>query len=89
MESVLVPYIQQHSKNLSLSDDHLALVKLDGFKSQRTSNILSLHWYAIQVSKQVGKETQPVDLSMSVVKPLGATWLMKTVEYIKAILPLS
>ena len=27
---------------------------------------------------------RPVDLSMSVVKPLGATWLMNTFDYIKA-----
>ena len=27
---------------------------------------------------------QPIDLSMSVVKPLGATWMMNTSEYIKA-----
>ena len=42
-------------------------------------------WYSSQVSRHIdGVVTQPVDLSMSVVKPLGATWLMKTFDYIKA-----
>ena len=41
-------------------------------------------WYATQVSKQIGGKTKLVDLSMAVMKPLGATWLMNTVNYIKA-----
>ena len=35
--------------------------------------------------KQLDKNTtQPVDLSLSVVKPLGAMWLMDAYEYIKS-----
>ena len=42
-------------------------------------------WYSSQVSKHTnGKVMQQVDLSMSVVKPLGATWLMNTFDYIKS-----
>ena len=43
-------------------------------------------WYSIQVSKHMdGKITQPsVDLSLSVIKPLGAVWLMNTFAYIQA-----
>ena len=40
--------------------------------------------YATQVSKQIGGKDKLVDLSMAVMKPLGATWLMNTVDYIKA-----
>ena len=44
------------------------------------------NWYSSQVSQQInnGVKLQPIDLSMSVVKPLGATWMMNTSEYIKA-----
>ena len=43
------------------------------------------NWYSSQVSKDIdGAVMQPVGLSMSVVKPLGATWLMNTFDYIKA-----
>ena len=43
------------------------------------------NWYSCQVSKHTdGAVTQPVDLSMSVVKPLGTTCLMNTFDYIKA-----
>ena len=43
------------------------------------------NWYSSQVSKDTGGTVmRPVDLSMSVVKPLGATWLMNTFDYIKA-----
>ena len=43
-------------------------------------------WYSTQVSKHMdGTITQPsVDLSLSVIKPLGAVWLMNTFAYIKA-----
>ena len=36
------------------------------------------------VSKDIGGAFQPVNLSMSVMKPLGATWLINTYNYIKA-----
>ena len=39
------------------------------------------NWYSSQVSKDT--VMRPVDLSMSVVKPLGATWLINTFDYIK------
>ena len=43
------------------------------------------NWYSSQVSKHTDSAVmQPVDLSMSVVKPLGASWLMSTFDYIKA-----
>ena len=44
------------------------------------------NWYSSQVSKQInnGAKLQTTDLSMSVVKPLGATWMMNTSKYIKA-----
>ena len=38
-------------------------------------------WYATQVSKRIGGKTELVDLSMAVIKPRGATWLMNTVNY--------
>ena len=42
------------------------------------------NWCSSQVSKHTDSAVmQPVDLSMSVVKPLGATWLMSTFDYIK------
>ena len=42
-------------------------------------------WYSTEVRKQLDKGIpQPVDLSMSVVKPLGAMWLMNAFEYIKS-----
>ena len=42
-------------------------------------------WYSSEVRKQLDKNTtQPVDLSMSIVKPLGAMWLMDAYEYIKS-----
>ena len=45
------------------------------------------HWYAQEITRQLddGAETeylQPVDLSLAVLKELGAKWLVQTVEYI-------
>ena len=44
-------------------------------------------WYSEQICQQLqrGKETalQPVDLRMSVVKPLGARWMMNLYDYMK------
>lgn len=42
-------------------------------------------WYSTQVAKNIktGKSSV-VDLSMSVVKPVDATWLMNTFQYIKS-----
>ena len=40
------------------------------------------NWYSSQVSKDT--VMRPVDLCMSLVKPLGATWLMNTFDDIKA-----
>ena len=44
------------------------------------------NWYSSQVSKQINNDAklQPIDISMSVVKLLGATWMMNTYEYIEA-----
>ena len=43
------------------------------------------NWHSSQVSKHTDSAVmKPVDLSMSVVKPLGATWLMSMFDYIKA-----
>lgn len=45
-------------------------------------------WYSNEVRKHLdsdGRATQMVDLSMGVVKPLGAMWLMNTFDYIKSI----
>ena len=38
-------------------------------------------WYSTQVCNHMdGPVAQRVDLSMSIVEPLGAIWLMKTLE---------
>ena len=43
------------------------------------------NWFSSQVTKHTdGALMPPVNLRMSVVKPLGATWLMNTFDYIKA-----
>ena len=43
-------------------------------------------WYAQQLRDQIldGKKAEPVDLRMSVVKPLGARWMLKLYGYFKA-----
>ena len=43
-------------------------------------------WYAQQLSDQIldGKKAEPVDLRMSVVKPLGAKWMLNLHGYFKA-----
>ena len=43
-------------------------------------------WYAQQLSGQIqgGTKVEPVDLRMSVVKPLGAKWMLKLYDYSKA-----
>ena len=41
-------------------------------------------WYSDQVCQQlIKKQDVAVDLQLSVVKPLGATWMMQFVDYIK------
>jgi len=42
-------------------------------------------WYADQVCHQLqnGNKTPEVDLNMSIMKPLGATWLIKLIDYLK------
>ena len=42
-------------------------------------------WYAEQISSQIEDSTEikPVDLKMSIVKPLGAKWMIKLYEYFK------
>ena len=45
-------------------------------------------WYAAKISDQMlkhgeGLSIQPVDLSLAVVKPLGARWMMKFFNYMK------
>ena len=43
------------------------------------------NWFSSQASKYTdGAVMPPVDLRKSVVKPLGAIWLMNTFDYIKA-----
>ena len=41
-------------------------------------------WYSKQVQQQLsaGKEITPVDLKMSIMKPLGARWLVSLYDYI-------
>ena len=43
-------------------------------------------WYASQMLKQVEKRTdhlQPIDLTLSVLKPFGAHWLISLYNYLK------
>lgn len=121
---ILLPYVKQTRQDLSLPDDHPALVIFDRFKGQCTQGILSLlddhnlrlaivpanctdrlqpldvsvnkpakeflrrkfqHWYSEEVRRQIesGKPVK-VDLAMSIVKPLGAQWLIDLNEYIKS-----
>ena len=46
-------------------------------------------WYAEQISQQLGEKASahahPVDLRLSVVKPLGAQWMIKLYNYFKSI----
>ena len=43
-------------------------------------------WYAIQIQQQVeGKtEKKPVDLKLSIIKPIAARWFVKLSDYIKS-----
>ena len=45
-------------------------------------------WYAEQISQQLGEKASahahPVDLRLSVVKPLGAQWMIKLYNYFKS-----
>ena len=42
-------------------------------------------WYATQVQQQLheGEDIAPVDLRMSIMKPLGARWLVSLYDYLK------
>ena len=42
-------------------------------------------WYALQVCSQIKgeTETEPVDLRLSLIKPLCAKWIVSLYEYIK------
>jgi hypothetical protein len=43
-------------------------------------------WYSTEVQKQLekgAKEISPVDLRMSIMKPLGAQWLVSLYDYLK------
>ena len=43
-------------------------------------------WYATQVQKQLDEgasQISPVDLRMSIMKPLGVRWLVSLYDYIK------
>ena len=121
---ILLPYVPQTRKDLSLPEDHLALVILDRFKGQCILGILFLldsyhfqltivpanctdrlqpldilvnkpaknflrskfqQWYSEEVRRQIGKgQDVKVDLSMSIVKPIGVWWLMDLNEYMKS-----
>ena len=43
-------------------------------------------WYATQVQQQLheGEDIAPVDLRLSTMKPLGASWLVSLYDYLKA-----
>ena len=43
-------------------------------------------WYAQKISEQLDASTEvvPVDLRLSVVKPLGASWMIKLYDYMKS-----
>ena len=43
-------------------------------------------WYALQVCSQIKGETdtKPVDLRLSIIKPLSAKWIVSMYEYIKS-----
>ncbi len=41
-------------------------------------------WYALQVEKQIRKNPgKPIDLRLSVIKPIHAQWLIDAYDYIK------
>ena len=44
------------------------------------------NWYAQQICSQIQgqAERRPVDLRLSVVKPLGANWMVSLYDYLKA-----
>ena len=43
-------------------------------------------WYAKEVCSQLQghSENKPIDLRLSVVKPLGATWMVSLYDYLKS-----
>ena len=43
-------------------------------------------WYAEKICKQLDQqeEMSPVDLRLSIVKPLGAQWMIKLYDYLKS-----
>ena len=121
---ILLPYVRQTRKDLSLPENHPALVMFDRFKGQCTKGIISLlddnhlrlaivpanctdrlqpldvsvnkpikeflrrkfqQWYSEEVRRQIdsGKAVK-VDLAMSIVKPLGAQWLIDLSNYMQS-----
>ena len=41
-------------------------------------------WYAQEICRQMnGEEIGPVDLKLSVMKPLGVQWMIKLFDYLK------
>ena len=123
--AVIVPYMNEKRKHLSLDLKHVGLVILGEFKGQTTDKVLNLlqannlmyvivppnctdhlqpldisvnraakqflrnkfeNWYADQIiaQKDVGKEIQPVDMRMSIVKPVSAKWMIDLYDYVLA-----
>ena len=44
------------------------------------------NWYADQITaqKDVGKEIEPVDMKMSIVKPVSAKWMIDLYDYFRS-----
>ena len=41
-------------------------------------------WYACEQLREPPTQVDPVDLRLSIVKPLGAQWMMKVYDYMKS-----
>ena len=121
---VIVSYMNETRKKLTLSPSHTGLVILDEFRGQTTQKVLTLleehhlmyvivppnctdrlqpldvsvnraakhfirgkfeSWSAdrIMAQQESGQDIQPVDLRLSVVKPMGAKWMIDLYDYLK------
>ena len=83
VNNIILPYVKQKRIELKLSPEHPALAIFDVFKGQVTEDIFSLlEENNIGVVKGI-QELTPIDLRMSIMKPLGARWLVSLHDYLK------
>ena len=96
IEEILIPYVSKKRKELKLLSEYPALAIFDKFTGQGTQGLLQLlednDIRVVMVPANCTDRLQPLDVSvnkpaktfLSIVKPLGAQWMIKLYDYMKS-----